>query len=111
MSSFWNWLVQKAPLSAAISPARQIIAGMSSGVIPAGLGISSTSAPNACIVRIFSRANASDDTMRSGYPFTAHTNASDEPVLPPVHSTTVWPGCSRPSLSAASIMANAMRSL
>ena len=66
MSSFWNWFVQNAPISAAISPARRIMVGMRSGVMPAGLGMSSTSAPNACIVRIFSSAKASDDTMRSG---------------------------------------------
>ena len=85
--------------------------GISCGVMPSGLWISSTSAPNACIVRIFSGANASDDTIRSGWPFTAQTSASDEPVLPPVYSTTAWPGRSRPSRSAASIMASAMRSL
>jgi hypothetical protein len=111
MSALLNWLVAKAPVSPAISAALRIIDGMRSGVIPSGLGISSTSAPNACIVRIFSTANASDDTIRSGYPFTAHTSASDEPVLPPVYSTTVWPGCSRPSASAASIIASAIRSL
>ena len=34
--------------------------------MPAGLGISSTSAPNARMVRIFSTANASEETIRSG---------------------------------------------
>ena len=66
MSALWNWSVWNAPVSAAISPARRIIAGISSGVMPPGLGISSTSAPNARIVRSFSTANASDDTTVSG---------------------------------------------
>jgi hypothetical protein len=66
MSALLNWSVQNAPVSAAISPARRTIAGISSGVIPCGLWISSTSAPNARIVRIFSVAKASDDTIRSG---------------------------------------------
>ena len=99
------------PVWSSISPARRIIDGISSGVMPSGLAISSTSAPNACIVRIFSTANASEDTIRSGYPLIAHTNASDEPVLPPVYSTTGCPGASRPSRSAASIIASAIRSL
>ena len=34
--------------------------------MPSGLGISSTSAPNARIVLIFSAANASELTIRSG---------------------------------------------
>ena len=111
MSRLLNWSVANAPVCAVISAARRIIAGISSGVMPAGLCSSSTSAPNARMVRIFSAANASDDTIRSGYPLTAHTNASDEPVLPPVYSTTSWPGLSRPSASAPSIIASAMRSL
>jgi hypothetical protein len=65
--------------------------------MPSGLGSNSTSAPNARIVWIFSTANASDETIRSGWPLTAQTNARDEPVLPPVYSTTGWPGRSRPS--------------
>ncbi len=40
--------------------------GMSSGVIPPGLGISSTLAPKASIERSFSCANASEETIRSG---------------------------------------------
>src|SRR5262249_21531688 len=99
------------PVCAVISAALRIIAGIRPGVMPSGLGISSTSAPNARIVRIFSSANASEDTTRNGYPFTAQTNASDEPVLPPVYSTTSWPGRRRPSASAASIIARAIRSL
>jgi hypothetical protein len=79
--------------------------------MPSGLGSSSTSAPKACIVRSFSTAKASDDTIRSGCPFTAQTNASDEPVLPPVYSTTGCPGSGRPSRSAPSIIASAIRSL
>src|SRR5215471_2189867 len=111
MSVLANWSVANAPVSATISATRRRIAGIRSGVIPSGLCTSSTSAPNARIVRIFSTANASEDTIRSGYPFTAQTNASDEPVLPPVYSTTSWPGRRRPSASAASIIARAIRSL
>src|SRR5215831_18963437 len=111
MSALLNWSVANAPVCAAISAALRIMDGIRSGVMPSGLGISSTSAPNACIVRIFSSANASEDTIRNGYPFTAQTNASDDPVLPPVYSTTSWPGRRRPSASAASIIARAIRSL
>src|SRR5215472_4376435 len=59
----------------------------------------------------FSRLNASELTMRIRYPFTAHTRASEVPVLPPVYSTTVSPGFSRPSASARAITASAIRSL
>src|SRR5579883_292022 len=44
------------------------------------------------------------------YPFTAATIARPIPVLPLVGSTIVAPGRSRPSRSAASIIASAMRS-
>jgi hypothetical protein len=37
--------------------------------------------------------------------------ASDDPVLPPVYSTTRIPGSSRPRASAPSIIASAIRSL
>src|SRR6185436_14687806 len=37
--------------------------------------------------------------------------ASEEPVLPPVNSTTRMPGRSRPRASAPSIIASAIRSL
>lgn len=63
------------------------------------------------MVRRFSTANASEVTIRSGYPFTAQTNASEDPVLPPVYSTTVMPGRRSPRRSAPSIIARAMRSL
>jgi hypothetical protein len=46
----------------------------------------------------------------AGYPLARQTNASAGPVLPPVYSTTVVPGSSRPSRSAPSIIASAMRS-
>ena len=49
--------------------------------------------------------------MCSGWPVTAQTNANELPVLPPVYSTTGWPGRSRPERSAPSIMASAIRSL
>ena len=55
-----------APVCAVISAALRIIDGIRPGVMPSGLGISSTSAPNARIVRIFSSENASEDTIRSG---------------------------------------------
>jgi len=58
--------VANAPVCAVSSAARRIIDGIRPGVMPSGLGISSTSAPNARIVRIFSAENASDDTIRSG---------------------------------------------
>src|SRR5262245_40539135 len=48
--------------------------------------------------------------MWRGYPFTAQISASDTPVLPPVYSTTEPPDLRRPSISAASIMASAIRS-
>ena len=48
--------------------------------------------------------------MYNGWPFTAQTRDSDTPVLPPVYSTTEPPRGRRPSASAASIMASAMRS-
>ncbi len=63
------------------------------------------------MVSSFSFANASDDTGTKRYPLTAHTSASDEPVLPPVNSTTRIPGLSAPRASAPSIIASAMRSL
>jgi len=75
------------------------------------LAISSTPAPNARILRIFSTAKASELTIRRRYPFTEHTNASELPVLPPVYSTTVSPGRMSPRASAPSIIASAMRSL
>ena len=48
--------------------------------------------------------------MWSRYPFAAQTRASEVPVLPPVYSTTVSPGFSRPSSSALEITASAIRS-
>ena len=46
------------------------------------------------------------------YPLTAHTIARPMPVLPDVGSTSMMsmPGLSRPSLSACSIIASAIRS-
>src|SRR5437763_136366 len=58
----------------------------------------------------FSLEKASELTMCSGYRLTAQISDSDTPVLPPVYSTTEPPGLRRPSASAASIMASAMRS-
>ena len=79
--------------------------------MPCGLGTISTFAPKASMVRRFSSAKASEVTMCSGCPVTAQTKASELPVLPPVYSTTGWPGRSRPARSAPSIMASAIRSL
>src|SRR5882757_10147145 len=67
-------------------------------------------APSAFMWSSFSRANTSDVTMRKGCPFTAHTSASETPVLPPVYSTTDPAAARRPSASPASIMASAIRS-
>src|SRR5512140_2187854 len=67
-------------------------------------------APNACIVRRFSSLNASENTISIGWRVAAHTNASEMPVVPAVYSTTVPSGASRPSASARSIAASAMRS-
>jgi hypothetical protein len=41
----------------------------------------------------------------------AQTIASDDPVLPPVNSTTRMPGLSAPRASAPSTIASAIRSL
>jgi hypothetical protein len=49
-------------------------------------------------------------TATNGWPVTAQTMARPVPVLPLVSSTTAWPGRSRPSAVASSIMRSAMRS-
>ena len=66
MSVSLNSSVWYAPISAAISAARACIEGISVAVMPSGLWISSTSAPNARIVLIFSAENASELHYRSG---------------------------------------------
>ena len=63
MSVLRNWSVWYAPISAASSAARARIRGIRSGVMPSGLGMISTIAPNASIVRSFSSAKASEVTM------------------------------------------------
>ncbi len=63
------------------------------------------------MVSSFSLAKASDDSGWNSYPLIAHTMASDEPVLPPVYSTTRIPLRSVPRFSAPAIIASAMRSL
>jgi hypothetical protein len=104
--------VAYTPSSSAISFARSTIRGIRSGVIfPPSLGKITSSPPNAAIVRNFSTANASDVTIRNGYPFCAQTNASDDPVLPPLYSTTAIPGRNSPRRSAPSIIPRAIRSL
>ena len=66
MSVLRNWSVGYPPVSATISFARAIIRGMVVGVMPSGLSMSSTFAPKARIVRIFSSAKHVALTMRSG---------------------------------------------
>ena len=66
MSAFRNWSVAKAPSSSTISAVRSIRRGIRSGVMPSGLGMISSSAPNARMVASFSGANASEVTIRSG---------------------------------------------
>lgn len=58
----------------------------------------------------FSRLAALEVTIESGYPLMAQTIANEVPVLPPVNSTTPPPSRNFPSASAASIIANAIRS-
>ena len=77
---------------------------------PPSLGMIVSSAPNAAIWVSLSSLKASEVTMCSRYPFAAQTRASEAPVLPPVYSTTAWPGGSLPSSSARPIIACAIRS-
>lgn len=74
------------------------------------LGMTVSSAPRAAIWTSLSSLNASEVTIRRRYPFAARTSARDAPVEPPVYSTTVSPGRSRPSSSALAIIARAIRS-
>src|SRR5690349_6812909 len=69
-----------------------------------------TSAPRARSSRAFSCDILSGIVKMQRYPFTAAANASPTPVLPDVASTISPPGLSRPSRSAASIIAMPMRS-
>src|SRR5215471_8081134 len=80
-------------------------------VLPPSLGTRISSAPRAAIWSRLSWLKASELTIRMRYPFAAQTSASDAPVLPPVYSTTVSPGRSRPSSSAFEMTACAIRSL
>src|SRR6266480_3739513 len=73
-------------------------------------GIRSTSAPSALISWMRSSVKQSAITISARYPFARHTRASAGPVLPPVYSTTVSPGETRPSRSAPLIIARAIRS-
>src|SRR5436190_7457403 len=70
-----------------------------------------TSAPSARSSRAFSCDILSGIVKMQRYPFTAAAIASPTPVLPLVASTIKPPGLSRPSRSAASIIARPMRSL
>src|SRR5829696_5981499 len=78
--------------------------------LPSTEGSTSTSAPSARRSWKRSSVKQSAITIRARYPFALQTSASDGPVLPPVYSTTVSPGEIRPSRSAPSIIASAMRS-
>src|SRR5947209_9270148 len=65
----------------------------SAGVtFPPSLGTMRNSAPKASIVSSFSRAKASEESTTNAYFLAAQTMASEEPVLPPVYSTTRMPG-------------------
>src|SRR6266576_4845035 len=86
---------------------------MSCGVTfggPSTDGMTSSSAPSARISWKRSSVKQSAMTMSALYPFARQTSASAGPVLPPVYSTTVSPGEIRPSPSALSIIARAIRS-
>ena len=76
---------------------RQVVAGDVACSAPAAWSTSTTSAPRARIIAARSSELPRDITATKGCPVTAHTMASPVPVLPLVSSTTVWPGCSRPS--------------
>src|SRR3990172_2227344 len=80
-------------------------------VIPSTAGVRTSSAPNRCSRARRSTLMSSGMVRINRYPLTAATIARPIPVLPEVGSTTVSPGFSRPSRSASSIMARAMRSL
>src|SRR5437867_5527018 len=69
-----------------------------------------TSAPSARSSRAFSCDILSGMVKMQRYPFTAAAIASPTPVLPDVASTIRPPGLSRPSRSAASIIASPIRS-
>lgn len=79
-------------------------------VRPPSLRTSVSSAPRAAIWSRFSRLKAFEVTMRMRYPSAAQTIASEAPVLPLVHSTTVPPRFSRPLSSPQRITARAIRS-
>ena len=59
---------------------------------------------------ILSSVCESEITIRQRYPLTEQIRASAGPVLPPLYSTTVVSGPMRPSRSAPSIIASAIRS-
>src|SRR5258708_6540998 len=67
-------------------------------------------APRARICRIFSCDILSGITRIRRYPLAAATRAKPRPVLPAVASMSVPPGLRSPERSAASTMANAIRS-
>src|SRR5213593_2021712 len=70
-----------------------------------------TSAPSARSRRAFSCDILSGMVKMHRYPLTAAASARPTPVLPDVASTIIPPGLSRPSRSAASIIATPIRSL
>lgn len=69
-----------------------------------------TSTPYAASWSILALETLSGTVQITRYPRTAPTSARPTPVLPEVGSMMVPPGRSRPSRSAASIMATAIRS-
>jgi hypothetical protein len=77
---------------------------------PSTEATTSISAPRARISWNRSSVKQSAITISAQYPFARQTSASAGPVLPPVYSTTVSPGEIRPSRSAPSIIASAIRS-
>ena len=77
---------------------------------PATDGMTSISAPSARVSWKRSSVKQSAITIRARYPFALQTSASAGPVLPPVYSTIVSPSEIRPSRSAPSIIASAIRS-
>ena len=79
-------------VSATISLARAIAPG-----IPFSLGVSSSSAPYAAMIRRRSTVIDSGMTRISRYPFTAATMASPMPVLPDVGSMITLSGFSSPA--------------
>ena len=103
-----NWLAQIAPgVSSAI---RRDVCTKWPGLLNGAAGTSTSSAPSARNVSIFSRLCVSGMTMIVLYPLALATSAKPMPVFPAVPSTMVPPGLSVPFASASSTMKSAARS-